>query len=185
MKAYYNGCEFESVHELRFALSIEDAFAYLLHPRRIFNSYYRENGSVVAIEDTTSSYKPDFLIRSYSENTVSFFEIKPHGFNDWEQYSKRNRIMNNFQKQLDLRIEFQWHFGLASLSEEKLRKFQALMKNQAYEKKFFLTLDKLYPGRNKKIPFTIPAEYSTSEYFNFVVHGEYPTHVAAKLSDAE
>ena len=95
-KRYYNGLEFESTIELKFALSIEDECAYLLHPKKIFDSYYRENGKIVEINDTTKSYTPDFLIRSTTRNIGAIIETKPNSYKNAAQFEFRNKVIKSY-----------------------------------------------------------------------------------------
>jgi len=55
MVTYYNGCLFDSQAELKYALSIEDDYAYLLHPKRIFDTCYDYHGKVIEIEEYTKT----------------------------------------------------------------------------------------------------------------------------------
>lgn len=171
---YYNGCLFESPYELKYALSIEEDYAYLLHPKRIYDSFYRGNGKVVEINERTANYTPDFLIRSYQENTACVIEIKGHSFNDLQQYEKRNAIMNRYLGTLENPPDFRWVFwDDKMLSKDKAEKFLFLEANQAYEKEFYNYLRNLY-NHNDRIPFSFPHEASTSDYLSFVNYGVNP-----------
>jgi len=79
-KLYYNGCIFHSGAELKYALSIEDEYAYIIHPKRIFDSFYRANGKIVQVENFTQNYTPDFFIRSYTNKIGYIIESKPMDF---------------------------------------------------------------------------------------------------------
>lgn len=174
MDVYYNGCLFESTLELKYALSIEDEYAYIVHPKRIFDSFYRDNGKLVEILEQTKSYTPDFLIRSYTENKASIIEIKEEHYSDPEQYDLRNRIMKKYTEALENPPDFKWVFwNDGMLTPEKTEKFHLLMSCQGAEKKFYELLKQLYQ-RNEKIPYTFPRTMSTSEYMRFLVYGDNP-----------
>lgn len=171
---YYNGCLFESPYELKYALSIEYDFAYLLHPKKIYDSFYRDNGKAVEINDYTNNYTPDFLIRSYNENIACIVEIKGRSFNDIRQYEKRNAIMERYLRTLENPPDFRWIFwDDEMLTQEQADKFQFLETNQTYEKNFYEVLRNLY-NHDDRIPFSFPREFSTSEYISFVNHGINP-----------
>ncbi len=60
----YNGCLFHSFTELRYALMIEDEFAFL---REGIEIYYdpKIQQSTLYIHEQTKKYTPDFLIRNW------------------------------------------------------------------------------------------------------------------------
>ncbi|MFZ6014435.1 MAG: hypothetical protein ACOYXT_29115 [Bacteroidota bacterium] len=174
MIAFYNGCRFESLGELKYALSIEDEYAYIVHPKKIFDSFYRDHGKIVEIYEHTKGYTPDFLIRSYRNNTASFVEVKYEDFNDVEQIELRNRIMGKYLTSLPTPLTFKWvRWNNNMLPQSKHEKLSALLENQHYERKFHDRVKDIY-NRNEKVPYTFPNVWSDREYVDFVIHGINP-----------
>jgi hypothetical protein len=151
----YRGCHFDSLLELKYALSIEDEYRYLHKPVIIgydpktmrTTSYFRE---------TTRMYTPDFLVRHKSTGEATLVEIKPDGFELSGQLSSYTAVGNNYIEQNDLpwtyKIIFEKDFLLDSLQQQKFLVF--VKKKKIFKSQFALQqLDRKY---NKE-----PMKYSS------------------------
>jgi hypothetical protein len=168
---------FDSQIELRFALSIEDQYAYLHHPKRIFESYYRDDGKIVEINNKTRSYTPDFLIRSITQNEATIIETKPNHYNDWEQFERRNRIVSKYLSNIETHLEFKWVFDRdIKLTGEGWSKFNRILETQESEKRFHELLKVIY-NRNCRVPFIHSPKWTEKEYIAFIKYGSYPESV--------
>ena len=175
--SYYNGCKFDSRLELRYALFIETNYAYLVKPKKIYDSYYRKNGREVEINEYTKSYKPDFLIRSYKENIGSFIEIKHHNYRDQAEIEKRNRIIARYCDGLHANVKLEWVYGGDfRLDKESWNKYQTVITNQPKERQFYDLLKKFYSQDGVK-PFIIRYEWTDKAYSEFVKYGNNPMQV--------
>lgn len=99
------GCSFDSLTELKFALSIWEEYDFMrspvsiyyhpgtLQPVRLIHTYHRR-------------YTPDFLIRHKQTGAAFLVEIKPRGFQDQVSLQKRRSIAENFIRQK----KYDWKF---------------------------------------------------------------------------
>ncbi|MDW3209281.1 MAG: hypothetical protein R8N23_05410 [Reichenbachiella sp.] len=172
---YYNGCKFDSRLELRFCLLMEENnFAYLVHPKKIYDSYYRNEGQYVEVFENTKSYTPDFLIRSIEKNVAYFIEIKPEDFSDEIQLYKRNKIIARYCNKLTNPIDFRVVYGGDfKLGQQSISKYDQVIKNQKKEKKLYDFRIKFYGGQGR-VPLILPNQWSSQEYVNFVKYGNNP-----------
>jgi hypothetical protein len=176
---YYNGIKFDSKIELKFALSIESNFAYLHHPKKIFESYYREDGKIVEINNNTRNYTPDFLIRSVSRNVATIVETKPDDYNDPEQFERRNRIVAKYLSSIETELDFKWVYERdIELTVAQCAKLEHVLQTQDKEKRFYYLLKKIY-RRNGRVPFVQSPKWTEKEYVAFVKYGTYPESMVA------
>src|SRR5574342_83885 len=80
-KIIYWGCVFDSILELKFALSIQNDYEFLRS--RITIYYDRLTKKPVSyIQRNYGHYTPDFLIRHKQTKKAYWIEIKPRAFSD-------------------------------------------------------------------------------------------------------
>ncbi len=93
----YNGCLFHSFTELKYALMIEDEFAFLREGIEIYYHLPLQE-STLHIREQTKKYTPDFLIRNLKDHRAYLIEIKPAGFSNYEQLNVRQKNFSPFYK---------------------------------------------------------------------------------------
>lgn len=89
------GCGFDSVLELKFALSIQQDYEYL---RSHIPIYYdpRTRMPTNYIRDNIRRYTPDFLIRHKQTNQATLVEIQPRAFEHHDQLILRKEVAENY-----------------------------------------------------------------------------------------
>lgn len=94
-KIIYWGYEFDSMLELKFAISIQQDYEFLRsHIPIYFNPVTRKPTDY--IREGIRRYTPDFLIRHKITDEAFWVEIKPRAFQNENQLSLRNDVANNY-----------------------------------------------------------------------------------------
>ena len=94
-KIIHWGCSFDSLLEVKFALSIQNEFEFLRS--RITIYYDRTTRKPVNyLRRNYGSYTPDFLIRHKQTKKAYWIEIKPRAFTDREQLELRKEVAENY-----------------------------------------------------------------------------------------
>lgn len=94
-KMVYWGCSFDSLTELKFAISIQDEWEFV---RNRITIYYH-HGSLQPTDYITEGvrhYKPDFLIRNKQTGLALLVEIKPRAAENDSQLVLRKSVAENF-----------------------------------------------------------------------------------------
>ncbi len=94
-KMIYWGCSFDSLTELKFAISIQDEWEFM---RERITIYYH-HGSLLPtnyITEGVRHYTPDFLIRNKQTGLALLVEIKPRAAECDPQLVLRRRVAENF-----------------------------------------------------------------------------------------
>lgn len=176
----YNGCLFHSFTELKYALMIEDEFAFL---REGIEIYYdpKIQPPTLYIHEQTKKYTPDFLIRNWKDHRACLVEIKPAGFSNYEQLSVRQKISRNFINT----YSYDWEYKVVYadeiiLTEKQQEKFEAL-KNNSFSRAKIHT-QKLFDGgsiRNcfSSVPDIKNSALTKDQYRLFVRKGWLPAEV--------
>ncbi len=108
----------------------EDKFAFLREGIEIyFDPQLME--STLYIREHTKKYRPDFLIRNWSDNKTYLIEIKPSGFDNYEQLAMRQKVSEHFIKAYN----YDWEYKVIYtdeiiLSEKQQQKFDACKGNK-------------------------------------------------------
>lgn len=89
------GYAFDSLLELKFALSIQEEYHYLREHIPIFYDP-RTRMPTNYIRDNIRRYTPDFLIRHKESKQATLVEIKPRAFDDEKQLSHRKEVAENY-----------------------------------------------------------------------------------------
>ena len=164
MKAMYNGILFDSLNELKYALSIEDEYCYLYHPFKIYDTFMYHGRKV--IENNTPSYTPDFLIRHSKSNEAFLVEVKGNSEKDQE---KRSRIAKEFIKNHGRDYSFQWvKMSQKDLSLKKEKRFHEVCSNQKELIRFYRFLSDWY---KRGVPYYNPFMMDSTDYEIFVREG--------------
>jgi hypothetical protein len=173
----YCGCSFDSLLEVKFALSIENDYRFLRSPVKIgYNpktlqttNYFRE---------TTRVYTPDFLIRHKLTHEAWLIELKPTAY----QLSKNVSIYNSIAMDYIRKQGLDWSFNVIFGSEihleaDKLNKFRMFaMRKTTFQSKFdFQKMDQKYNRNPVNIFSSIPAfnreDMTRAEYSHWVRRG--------------
>jgi hypothetical protein len=101
----YWGCRFDSLLELKFALSIKDEYDLIRSPVHI---YYDPGTRMPTnyLRYHIRRYTPDFLIRHKTLRTAFLVEIKPGAFRDERQLQIRREVSENYIRWKN----FDWQF---------------------------------------------------------------------------
>lgn len=94
-KIIHWGCCFDSLLEVKFALSIQDDYEFLRS--RITIYYDRTTRKPVNyLRRNYGSYTPDFLIRHKQTKKAFWVEIKPRAFSDLTNLALRKEVAENY-----------------------------------------------------------------------------------------
>lgn len=94
-KMIYWGCAFDSMLELKYALSIQHEYEFL---RSHIPVYYdpATKRPTNYIRANIRRYTPDFLIRHKETKRAFWVEIKPRAFSDHEQLTLRREVAQRY-----------------------------------------------------------------------------------------
>lgn len=95
LKIIHWGCCFDSLLELKYAISIQDEYSFLRSPLSIYFDFKTLIPSNY-IRTNTRRYTPDFLIRHKVTGVATLVELKPRGFDNANQLSIRRQVCENF-----------------------------------------------------------------------------------------
>lgn len=121
------GYSFDSVTELKYAVSIMEDFAFLRSPI----SVYFHPGTKMPTESVRlyhRRYTPDFLIRNLHTNEASWIEIKPRAYQFHPKLGYRKEIAENYVrwKRLDWTYKVVFDDEII-LSADQLDEFERAM----------------------------------------------------------
>lgn len=104
------GYSFDSLLELKFALSIKEDYEFLRSQIRI---YYdpRTRMSTNYIRESIRRYTPDFLMRHKVTGEAYLVEIKPDGFKEDKQLANRKAVAENYIRYKNYDWKFKMVFG--------------------------------------------------------------------------
>ncbi len=114
-KIIYWGSNFDSILELKYAISILNDYESL---RAHIPIYYdpRTRKPTYYIRDNIRRYTPDFLIRNKTTHEAFLVEVKPRAFQSNPQLDLRSEVANNFIKWK----KYDWKFKVVFDDEIKL-----------------------------------------------------------------
>jgi hypothetical protein len=94
-KIIYWGCSFDSLLELKFALSVQSEYEFL---RSNIIVYFDPKTKCPTdyIRANIRRYTPDFLIRHKETNKAFWIEIKPRAFSDHAQLALRKEVAERY-----------------------------------------------------------------------------------------
>ncbi len=173
----YKGCFFHSLTELKYALMIEEEFAFLREGIEIYYDPVIQQ-STLYIHEQTKKYTPDFLTRNWNDHKAYLVEIKPKGFNNYEQLNARQKISQHFIKT----YKYDWEYKVVYsdeiiLSEIQQRKFDSLKNNNLYRAE--IKIQKLFDGDSLRNCFSSVPDFKNTtltkdQYRFFVRKGRLP-----------
>lgn len=173
----YRGCLFDSLLELKYAMSIEDDYRFLREPVIIgydpktlaVTNYFRES---------TRMYTPDFVARDKHDHGGWMIEIKPKSFLSIDVKNRFETVAHNFIRSLNL----DWKFKFVceddiSLSKEKLDRLNLFVKKRHSFKDILDLQTRVRRHTEEKQSFfgstpMFPEDaLSKKEYAAYVMHG--------------
>jgi hypothetical protein len=100
------GCQFDSLTELKFVISVMEPFHFLRSPVAI----YYHPGTKITLDQIRRChlrYTPDFLIRHKQNYESMLVEIKPRAFENHPQLALRRAVAENYiaRKKLDWKFK--------------------------------------------------------------------------------
>ena len=140
------GCSFDSLLEVKFAISIREEYEFL----RARVQIYYEQGTLRPtsyIRTGVKRYTPDFLIRNKTTNEAWLVELKPRGFEGQPQLDLCKKIAENYIKWKNYDWKFKVIFDDAViLDEHSLQIFEECckLKSKTAYKLWFEGQNKLY-----------------------------------------
>ncbi len=133
----YKGLGFDSLLELRYAISIEQGFAFMREGIKIFYDPSTEK-STNYLRAGIRRYTPDFLIRNWQTGKAFLIEVKPSGFDDFNALSLYQNICNHYIET----NKYDWEFKVIFeeniiLSPGQQALFDAVLSNKIlYRKRY-------------------------------------------------
>jgi hypothetical protein len=116
----YWGCRFDSLLELKFALSIKDEYDFIRSPVHI---YYDPRTRIPTnyLRYYIRRYTPDFLIRHKTTGLAFLIEIKPGAFRDERQLVIRREVSENYIRWKNYDWKFKVVFDHDILLSQKIQ----------------------------------------------------------------
>lgn len=172
----YNGCPFDSLLELKFALMIEGKCSYILHPLKIPSRQF--DPKKIYLTDHTKFYTPDFLVRKWTSNEAFLVEIKPsNSFVNEPQTQRKRKIAEDYIKLKN----YDWSFKFIietdiKLSEKKEKIFRQL--NNRKQKTYMIRNPRFNRTVGESWKYYIPQNtglaLSEKQYKQYVRQGALP-----------
>ncbi len=96
-KMIYWGCQFDSLLELKYAISIQEEYEFV---RARLTIYYKHgsNQPTNYIREGVRHYTPDFIIRNKETGKAYLIEIKPRAAQDDPSLKIRKEVAENYIK---------------------------------------------------------------------------------------
>jgi hypothetical protein len=106
----YWGCHFDSLTELKYAISIVAEYEFL---RAVIPIYFNPKTKQTTdyILEGIRRYTPDFIIRHKITNRAFLIEIKPEKFSDYAELDLRSTIAEHYIKRKNLDWTFKIVYG--------------------------------------------------------------------------
>ena len=164
-KSQYQGCSYDSLLELKFIILIEDKCSWMREPIEIYyNIDTLENTNY--LNDRTTKYVPDFLVRKWSGHTGHLIEIKPKKNLYSKQMKIRKIVVANYLKTR----KYDWKYTILTEEDIKLNQAQTLLFDRIKEgntkfnsKLHLLKLDRRYNNAPHNYFSNIPMNYPAAE----------------------
>jgi TnsA endonuclease N terminal. len=153
------GCAFDSLTELKFAVSIMEEYEFL----RARVSIYYHPGTLHPtdyIRECHRRYTPDFLIRHKETGKALLVEIKPRAFEHEPQLVRRKEIAENYIRWKG----YDWEYKIVFddeiiLSSEQLEEFEECckLKSKSSWKLWFAQYNKKFDRSAPSLISNVPA----------------------------
>lgn len=164
---------FDSLTELKFAISIRDEYDFL----RARVAIYYHPGTLqptAYIRDCHRRYTPDFLIRHRQSGEAFLVEIKPRAFEGNPQLSLRRKVAENYiqWKQYDWKYKVIFDDEII-LSEEQLEDFEDCCKLKS-RSAFKIWLERYNKNFDRSAP-SLFSHLTDNQKTRFVMLGDRPS----------
>lgn len=155
-KIIHWGCCFDSLLELKFALSIQDEYEFLRS--RITIYYDRTTRKPVNyLRRNYGSYTPDFLIRHKQTKKAYWVEVKPRCFSDFDKLSLRKEVAENYIKLKN----YDWEYKVIYDDEIKLNLDQVQQFNECCKLKMKSAYKIVFAKLNNRFDRSAPLFFKT------------------------
>ena len=154
------GCAFDSLTEVKFAVSIRDEYEFL---RSRISIYYHPGTRMPTdyIRTFHRRYTPDFLIRHKETGKAFLVEVKPRGFENHPQLLLRKEVAENYIRWKN----YDWKFKVIFddeiiLDEEQWEEFEECckLKSKSARKIWFEEYNKKYDRSAPSFFNTVPSD---------------------------
>ncbi len=171
----YKGMGFDSLLELRYAISIEDDFAFMREGIKIFYDPATAK-STNYLREGIHRYTPDFLIRNWQTGRAYLVEIKPLAYDDFNALALLQTVCSHYIKVNN----YDWEYIIIfeneiTLSLAKQERYDAVLANKILYRKYYgyysLDLRKLHGQPVRK---QLPPHLSWDEYLLYIKRNKLP-----------
>lgn len=157
-KITYWGCVFDSLLELKYAVSIREEYEFL----RSYIPIYYDPGTrqpVNYIRQNTRRYTPDFLVRHKRTNHAFLIETKPRAFAGNSQLRVRREVAENYirWRNFDWRykVVFDDEIILSRDEQDQFNEYRKLVSKSSRKlsfEKFYSLFDQTMPNFFTGVP---------------------------------
>ena len=155
-KIIHWGCSFDSLLEVKFALSIQEEYEFLRS--RITIYYDRTTRKPVNyLRRNYGSYTPDFLIRHKQTKKAFWVEIKPRDFSDLGILALRKEVAENYIKLKN----YDWEYKVIFDDEIKLNLDQVQQFNECCKLKKKSAFKIKFAEYNNRFDRSTPSFFTT------------------------
>ena len=169
-KIIYWGCIFDSLLELKYALSIQNEYEYLRSHIPIYYDPVTRRPTNY-IRSNIRRYTPDFLIRHKETKKAFWVEIKPRAYSDEKQLFLRKEIAERYIQWKG----YDWHYKVVYDDEIILTTDQIVQFNECC-RLIRKSANKIWLEKyNKQFDRSAPSFFSTipiNSRVKFVMFGE-------------
>lgn len=166
-KIIYWGYCFDSLLELKYAISIVDEYEFL-HARIPVYYDLKTKRPTEYIRECTRRYTPDFLIRHKLTGEAFWIEIKPEGFNDFQVLDLRKQVAENYVAWK----KYDWKFKVVFGNEIILNKRQSEIFEELCSQKSKSAFKIHFGKLNNRFDRSAPPLFSASpKHTEFVMFG--------------
>lgn len=164
----YKGLGFDSLLELRYAISLEEEYSYA---RECVKIYYdpKTAKSTTYLTEGIKSYKPDFLIRQRQTGKAFLIEVKPRGFDDFNTLARYQSICGHYiaanKYDWEYKIVFEEEIILTDAQREL---YDAVLSNKILYRNYY----NCYSLDHRKI--TQSTQVTPNEYLLYLKRNKLP-----------
>jgi hypothetical protein len=176
----YQGCSYHSLLELKFIIIIDDKCSWMREPIAI---YYNIDTLEVTnyLNERTTKYVPDFLVRKWSGHSAHLIEVKPQKYLFSKQMKIRKTVVANY---LNTR-NYDWKYTILTENDIRLNAEQTSLFNKIKEentnfnsKLHLIKQDRRYNNAPHSYFSNIPncnsKDMSPDDYRRYVKYGIMP-----------
>lgn len=156
-KIIYWGCEFDSLLELKYAISIQDEYEFLRNRITIYY-HHGSNKPTDYIREGVRHYTPDFLIRHKQTGEAFLIEVKPREAEHDPKLVIRKAVTENFIRWKD----YDWKYKLVFSDEISLTDQQVKIYEECAKLKSKAGYQGWFSSYNKRIDRSSPSFLSTA-----------------------